>query len=283
MYHSVIYVIVQLIAYFSGLYLSGLYLYRRYKRYCLKAEFNCIVESDRLIANLDIPYRIRNKLEEFSAWNIDFFRENYGKRIVSVLESKNKECSKRDACLRKMQLKRYIDKYIRGKRYNKKIFYFKSEDSYRFLSDIGLDRRIENSFKAELPWYIYSAYSFWMGPKGSTTTFHYDIDYANLLCILEGKKRVLFVPPRGEGQIVPLSSGDNWTDFDPEDEMRVKRMKEEGNLYEIIVEKGEILNIPRNVWHAVINLEDTVAFTFHYETLESVIYGGLYKVVSNTI
>lgn len=54
-------------------------------------------------------------------------------------------------------------------------------------------------------------------------------------------------------------------------------MKRDGNLSEIVVEKGDILNIHRNIWHAVINLEDNVAFTFHYETLESVLCQAFHK------
>ena len=259
--------------------LSGLYLYHRIKKYNLKSDFSCVIDSECLVDDLCVPYKVRDRLGKFLDWDTDFFRENYGDEIIYVLNSKNKECSVRDARLLKMQLKEYIDEYIRGKLIDKRKFYFKSEDSYKFLSDIGLDRRIEDEFKSELPWHIRLTYSFWMGPKGSTTTFHYDTDYTNFLCVLEGRKRVFFVPPRGEYRMTTLGAdvGDYWTNFDPTDEERVSAMKDNNELCEIVLEKGDILNIPKNVWHAVINMEDSVAFTFHYYTLESVILGSLYR------
>ena len=263
-------------------FLSSLYLYGKYH---IKMDFSDIEESEELVGNIGVPYKVKNRLERFSEWDIDFFRENYGEQMIVVLYSKNKACPVNDTSVHEMKMKEYIDNYIRGKRFDRERFYFKNEDSYTFLSDIGLDERISVALRPELPWHICLYYSFWMGPKGSATSFHYDTDYTNFLCVLEGKKRVLFIPPLGEDMIIPLDikRWENWTEFDPEDERRVKMMKKKGYLCEIVVKKGEILNIPRNVWHAVINLEDTVAFTFHYATLGSVIYGSLYKVVSNTI
>lgn len=251
----------------------GSYLYFRYKRYYHKIDFGEIVEKSQLGSDTRIPFVVKNKLGRFKNWTIDFFRKNYGNELIYVLNSENKECTVSDSRLLKMQLGEYIDEYIRGKHPHKKKYYFRSEDYYKFLQDVGLDRAVEEEFKGQIPWYLFLTYSFWMGPEGSTTTFHYDTDATNFLCVLEGRKRVLFVHPKGEDDITPLGTpfGDFYTVFDPEDEDRISRMKREGNLSEIVVEKGDILNIPRNIWHAVVNLEDSVAFTFHYETLESVL------------
>ena len=253
--------------------ISGLYLYIRYKRYYHKIDFRDIVVKNQLDSDTRTPFVVKNKLERFRHWNIDFFRKNYGEEQIYVLNSENKECTVSDSRLLRMRLGEYIDKYIWGKHPHKAKYYFRSEDYYKFLQDVGLDKAIEEEFNKQIPWYLFLTYSFWMGPKGSTTTFHYDTDSTNFLCVLEGRKKVLFVHPKGEDDIIPLGTpfGDFYTVFDPEDESRISRMKKDGNLSEVIVEEGEILNIPRNIWHAVVNLEDTVAFTFHYETIESVL------------
>ncbi len=266
--------------------ICGLYLYIRYKRYYLKKDFSEVIENDILDKDSRVPFVVKNKLERFSKWNIDFFRDNYGDELIYVLCSENKGCTVSESRLIKMQLKEYINKYLRGKHFRgKKKYYFRSEDYYKFIEDIGLDDEVENEFKSQIPWYMFMTYSFWMGPKGSTTTFHYDTDNTNYLCVLEGKKKVMFICPSGEKDIIPISTsyGDFYTVFDPEDNVRVSNMKDQGTLCEIVVEKGEILNIPRNIWHAVINLEDSVAFTFHYETLESVIYGILHKLLQTML
>ena len=253
--------------------LIGLYLYILYKRYNLKKDFTEIIEKEKIEEDSNIPYVVKGKLNNLKDWNIDFFRKNYGNKKILVLKSDNKGCTVSDSELIEMELREYIDNYIRGNNPNKKKYYFRSEDYYKFLKDVGLDKRIEMELKKELPWYIHLTYSFWMGPKGSTTTFHYDTDNTNYLCVLEGRKKVLLVRPSGEDNIIPLKTpyGNYYTIFDPENEERLSKMKKEKTICEIIVNKGEILNIPRNIWHAVINLEDTVAFTLHYDTLESIV------------
>jgi len=43
-------------------------------------------------------------------------------------------------------------------------------------------------------------------------------------------------------------------------------------IYKIILKKGQILNIPRYIWHVVINLDNTIAFTLHYYNLDTLLY-----------
>ena len=102
------------------MFICGSYLYSRYKRYYHKIDFEEIVEKDRLDSETRIPFVVKNKLERFKNWTIDFFRENYGDELIYVLNSENKECTVSESRLLKMQLGEYIDDYIRGKHPHKK-------------------------------------------------------------------------------------------------------------------------------------------------------------------
>lgn len=237
--------------------------------------FTTIPDVPTLIDDIRVPYRVRHHLDAFSHWDIQYFREKYGDTEIYVLHSANPKCSVKDAELLKMPLSEYIDTYITGDHPEKQNYYFKSEDGYKFLKSVGLEREIGDHFKAKVPLHTNFYTSFWMGPKGSTTTFHYDTDYTNFLCVLEGRKKIYLLSPQASHHVKSIKTeyGDYWGEFDLSNNERVSELKRRGELCEIIVDRGDILNIPHNVWHAVINLENTVSFTFHYETLESTFFG----------
>ena len=54
---------------------------------------------------------------------------------------------------------------------------------------------------------------------------------------------------------------DCWADMSS---VMIQKMKDDGEIYELILNPGEILNIPSGVWHSVENLDNTLSFTFHF-------------------
>mmetsp|Transcript_38134 Transcript_38134/g.92303 ORF Transcript_38134/g.92303 Transcript_38134/m.92303 type:complete len:327 (-) Transcript_38134:1773-2753(-) len=105
-------------------------------------------------------------------------------------------------------------------------------------------------------------WSIWMGAAGSMTPMHFDTDLFNILYVVEGKKRVILIPNdiRTDGMfpIQKFYSGSAYTGVD----ILAKDYKLPEGSHEFIVEAGQGLIIPRRWWHAVENLEPTVAYGF---------------------
>ena len=103
-----------------------------------------------------------------------------------------------------------------------------------------------------LPEHIH--WSFWLGAKGSTTSMHFDEQSFNCLLVLKGRKRVVLLDPAFEYECrrPPSNPGACWTGVDlltaPPPEAQ-----------ELVLSEGEALLIPDKHWHAVENLEPTLA------------------------
>ena len=253
-------------------FLSIIWIYtRQYYAYHEPISFTTIPYSTELISNIKVPYKVKGHLTPFSRWDILYFKNNFGNKNIYVLHSPDPQCSVKNAETIPMTLDQYIDKYILSNEPQRTQYYFKSEDAYQFLKSIHLEKPIFDHFKEYLPHHTYFSTSFWLGPKGSTTTFHYDSDHSNFLCLLEGSKRIYLLSPEANHKMkkIKTSYGDYWSNLDMSDNRLINKMKEKKELYEIILHPGEIINIPRYVWHAVENLDNTVSFTFHYYTIKS--------------
>jgi len=102
-------------------------------------------------------------------------------------------------------------------------------------------------------------YSFFVGGTNTSTPMHYDEDDFNFLWLLEGRKRVVLIPndERNAGNYKCVSDfvGHScWTGIDiltgPLPEFAV----------EVELGPGDGLFIPGKTWHAVMNLEPSVAY-----------------------
>lgn len=114
--------------------------------------------------------------------------------------------------------------------------------------------------------------ALWLGPRGSTTGLHCDPDGVNLLCLLHGRKVFHIFPPSetpllamsrrfdsgARSSAIDLFADDVETRFPQLS--RAKRMRVE-------MEPGDILYVPRWWWHAVENLDVTVAVSYRAETV----------------
>ena len=136
------------------------------------------------------PYVVRGWLDAFPKWNISFFDKYYGEKLVLIFHSRDVENTVKDFELVRMSLCEYINSYLLEE---KTEYYFKSEDSYQFLREIGYDFYIKHYFREIVPLFSNIYTSFWMGPRGSFTSFHFDTDAVNFLCLLEGRKKICFV------------------------------------------------------------------------------------------
>jgi hypothetical protein len=110
-------------------------------------------------------------------------------------------------------------------------------------------------------------YSFFVGGTNTSTPMHYDTDDFNFLWLLEGRKRVVLIPndERTVATYTCISSFEGhscWTGIDILN----------GPLPEFAVEvelgPGDGLFIPGKTWHAVKNLEPSVAYGLRIDSTQ---------------
>ena len=152
-------------------------------------------------------------------------------------------------------------------------YYFKSEDRNQFLDEINETKNISIIFNKITPMISYIKNSFWLGPKDSCTPLHYDTDNFNLLCLLEGRKEIILIHPKYRDYLYEINyfiRGSSWSYVNiwNIDYIKFPLMKNIKYI-KFILNPGEILYIPPYWWHAVRNLDNSIAFTYHYYTFYS--------------
>jgi hypothetical protein len=103
-------------------------------------------------------------------------------------------------------------------------------------------------------------YSFFVGGTNTTTPMHYDSDDFNFLWLVEGRKRVVLIP-NDERTVGKYDCLDNffeghscWTGID------ILNGPLPEHAIEFEMKPGDGLLIPEKMWHAVKNLEPSVAY-----------------------
>lgn len=173
-----------------------------------------------------------------------------------------------------MQLSEYMKLFQEGTN-----LYLKYEDGESFQKKLhgiignqvleAFEEKLTNMRLLKTEWANYKFneenWSFWLGTAGTSTSLHIDYDVFNFLWVMEGKKRVVMIPNTKETRSkyackVYVESHSCWPDVDvlhnytlPEDAV------------EFIIGPGQGIAIPRLAWHAVENLEPTIAFGFRIE------------------
>lgn len=107
---------------------------------------------------------------------------------------------------------------------------------------------------------------YFFGGKGSHTEMHYDREHCCILhlCLCGKKKLLLFTKAQNDYLYKVPFVGDTLIDFGlPMDELNKKfpRIKQaEG--YEVILEKGDMLFMPRNCWHYTSYIEPSASASY---------------------
>lgn len=216
----------------------------------------------------NIPFIENINLQISKHINTDLLMNMYPNKTITLLESFPKINPSKLPIPQKMKLKDFIQDIIIN---NKNTFYLKSEDEYNFLGELGLYDIIVNCFNLYLSPSSYCPFlkeeiAFWYGPQNSITAFHYDTDHTNILYVIEGKKKIYLIHPKYDKYMKGyrnIQKGASWSGSNI-NEIIDNPLIKHGS---IILEKNQILNIPRYWWHAVINLEATMAVTYHYYTI----------------
>jgi len=231
-----------------------------------------------------IGYIIYNKsssspyMKHIKLFNItDELLMNYKDREIYIIEN-IKELT-RNPTIKTTTLGNYINNYIHKQDHS---FYMKSEDSYNFLEEVGLDKSIYKSIETALtlPRGIHKSISFWYGSAGTRTTFHYDIDHFNLLYVCSGRKTVYLIHPKYNKYMdgnTKLQFGASWSSRTLEEVLADKRIK----YTKYTLTKNQLLNIPRYWWHYVYNEEPTIAYTYHIYTFPYLMFNYIPNLICN--
>lgn len=110
----------------------------------------------------------------------------------------------------------------------------------------------------------------WIQPRGQRTGLHWD-SFGSLVCVLQGRKRVLLFTPDHFDRLYPshvTGSRDfargSWSDLDVfAPDLDAHPAARDARYQEVIVEAGQTLLIPRHWWHAVEQLDScNIAVSF---------------------
>ena len=131
-----------------------------------------------------------------------------------------------------------------------------------------------------------------VGPERSGSIFHIDPNQTNAWNgLIKGRKKWIFYPPNvlppgisisegGEDVTEPLSTGE-WCVAFWKHHLEARQHPDPSKRpVEAVLEEGELIFVPHDWWHMVINLEATVALTHNYvssSNLADVLYFLKYK------
>lgn len=208
-------------------------------------------------------------MKEIDKMDFNFFHKNFGEKEVYVTFSKSNSIDT-NTVFKKMKLSYYLNKMMKDKRW-----YFKTEDCYDFLNIVGIKKEIMDAFdkyinKNEKMYkenqIALRDCAFFMGAKGSTTGWHCDMDDLAFLYVSEGKKKVQIVSDEYDDNMYErkiFTAGAKWSeiDFQNIDYKKFPKFKD-AKVHTYIMEKGDCILIPKKWWHCVVNLEDTIGFTY---------------------
>ena len=232
---------------------------------------------DKLPENL--PFKMDTDFGVSSVLNKKKLLSDFGDYIIKVQKSIEDYdiMINEDFPVIQMSIKNYVKDYLDE---GQDSYYFKSEDDYDFLLEIGLKRDILDKYNFGKNGRL----SFWWGNKNTMTSFHYDSygykpDRAikkihgedfykkayghSILTVLEGKKKVYIIHPKYSEYLKysdSLQNGAAWCLEQTEDVLNNKNIEYET----IILNAGESLNIPMFWWHKIENLDQGIAITYSF-------------------
>ncbi|OLP83201.1 Bifunctional arginine demethylase and lysyl-hydroxylase JMJD6 [Symbiodinium microadriaticum] len=202
-------------------------------------------------------------------WSIDALEERF--RHVSFKVAKDDNGKKL-----RMKFKYFAD-YVRHQKDDNPLYLFETDmDDNGFIRPLMDDYEVPSLFPHD--WFsLVNADSrppfrwFCIGPKRSGTTVHIDpLGTAAWNAVTHGTKRwVLFEPHEAKKRV----KGKDLLKEDEDDEAimyfdyilpRIKQAYPDLKVYEGLQKPGEVIFVPGDWWHGVLNLEDTVAVTQNY-------------------
>jgi len=197
-------------------------------------------------------------IEKLKHLDFDYFVEKVGDHRISVHRGKFNMVS--------TTMKEFYQQMVAGNDRD----YLKSEDEYNLLSMLGIKDEIINEFgklfDKNVKNIIGRDLGFWMGGKGTTTGWHTDIEDLNYLYLVRGKKRIMLISPMYnecmyEENITAFGARYSSIDFKNVDYDKYPKFKNVV-IHTYILNEGDCIHIPKNWWHCVENLEDSIGVVY---------------------
>ncbi len=210
------------------------------------------------------PVIITGMMENWPAmrkWNLDFFAENFGDRVVDVQMGRSNGANyetEQEKFTRKISFRDFLEKVRSSGNTNDFYLTAKNNSSNRAILPELWDDIVQ------IPEYLSSDNPggfFWMGPRGTVTPFHHDLTN-NFMAQVIGRKRIKIAPswdmPLMLNYLHCFSRIDGRTTAPSP-----RPPLEEPQILELILHPGEILFLPIGCLHYVegVDISVTVSFT----------------------
>lgn len=164
-----------------------------------------------------------------------------------------------------------IEKYVSDNLIN--VYCAENEN---LLQDMNILGNVKDETSILLsPLSLINTYPIWIGHSHSKTGLHYDTDYRNLLCQIEGQKKIYLFSPDQTKYMYPSNKFDNGSVCSQVNFWNVDNNKfpefNKSSYVEILLSPGQIISIPPYWWHAVENIGKNVALSIRSEPFSTVI------------
>jgi Cupin-like domain len=125
------------------------------------------------------------------------------------------------------------------------------------FSSLGTDMAFDPSWFDARQWTTHV--SLWMGPKGTVTPLHFDLQSA-LLAQVYGRKHVVLAAPSESSRLYKGSGG--YSPVDPEQpDLETYPLFGDAALFEATLERGDALFLPHGWWHHVRALTASISLS----------------------
>jgi hypothetical protein len=115
------------------------------------------------------------------------------------------------------------------------------------------------------PLSICKSYPIWIGPKGTKTGIHWDPEYRNIICQLYGTKKIYLFAPDQQKYLYTSNKYDNGSKTSSINFWNIDNKKyplfSKARYIEIILNKGQMLYIPKYWWHACENQTTSISIS----------------------
>jgi Family of unknown function (DUF6065)/Cupin-like domain len=210
------------------------------------------------------PVIITGMMDDWPAvqkWNLDFFAEKFGDRLVEV------QMGRTEGANYETEQEKYINKIRFGDFVERVRSSGETNDFYLTAKNNSSNRKVLPELWSDIvqiPEYLASDHPggfFWMGPRGTITPFHHDLTN-NFMAQVIGRKRIKIAPSWD------ISLMHNYlhcfSRIDGRSAPPTPRPKlDEPQILEFILHPGEILFLPIGCLHYVegVDISVTVSFT----------------------
>jgi hypothetical protein len=209
------------------------------------------------------PVIITGMMDDWPAmrkWNLDYFARNFGDREVEV------QMGRTAGANYEIEREKYTSKIRFGDFVEKVRTAGETNDFYLTANNNSSNRKVLTELWddiVQIPEYLASDRPggfFWMGPRGTITPFHHDLTN-NFMAQVIGRKRVKIAPswdmPVMRNNLHCFSQVDG--QFAPP---QTRPPRDEPQIYELLLNPGEVLFLPIGCLHYVHGIEISVTVSF---------------------